>query len=83
MVRCKDRSLYIGITTDVNKRFAQHQAQGARCAKYLRGRGPLTLVFQEAIGDKSQALKREYALKQLPKHAKETLVANFRVKIID
>lgn len=83
MVRCKDRSLYVGITTDVNKRFAQHQAQGARCAKYLRGRGPLTLVFQETIGDKSQALKREYALKQLPKQAKERLVANFMLKVIN
>lgn len=80
MVRCKDQSLYIGITKDVNKRFAQHQAQGAQCAKYLRGRGPLTLVFEEIVGDKSQALKREYALKQLPKLAKEALVVNFRNK---
>ncbi|MEY4591099.1 MAG: hypothetical protein RL497_3175 [Pseudomonadota bacterium] len=73
MVRSKDGSLYTGITQDVPKRFAQHQAQGAQCAKYLKGRAPLELVYQEQVGDKSQALRREYAVKKLPKTAKEQM----------
>ncbi|HEY6528246.1 MAG TPA: GIY-YIG nuclease family protein [Cellvibrionaceae bacterium] len=74
IVRCGDNSLYAGVAKDVAKRFAEHQSQGARCAKYLKGRGPLVLVYQESVGDKSAALKREYALKQLSKIAKEQLV---------
>jgi putative endonuclease len=73
MVRGKDNSLYTGVAQDVAKRFAQHQAQGAQCAKYLKGRAPLVLVYEEVVGNKSQALKREYALKQLPKAAKELM----------
>ncbi len=74
MVRCGDGSLYTGIAKDVAKRFAAHQAQGPKCAKYLKGREPLRLVYQERVGDKSAALKREYAIKQLPKHTKEQLL---------
>ncbi len=74
IVRCRDASLYTGIAKDVIKRFAEHQAQGPKCAKYLKGRGPLQLVYQEKVGDKSAALKREYGLKQLSKAAKEQLV---------
>lgn len=77
ILRCKDLSLYTGVAKDVAKRFAEHQSQGPKCAKYLKGRGPLILVYCEMVGDKSQALKREYALKQLSKTAKETLVANW------
>lgn len=74
ILRCKDASLYTGVAKDVAKRFAEHQSQGPKCAKYLKGRGPLELVYWEAVGDRSQALKREYALKQLSKSAKEVLV---------
>ena len=74
MVRCKDGSLYTGIAKDWAKRFAEHQAQGARCAKYLRGKAPLSLVYIEASEDRSSASKREYILKQLSKTDKERLV---------
>jgi len=77
IVRARDGSLYTGVAKDVAKRFAEHQAQGPKCAKYLKGRGPLVLVYQEAVGDKSAALKREYALKQLSKFTKEKLVSDF------
>ena len=45
ILRCGDNSLYTGITTDVARRLAAHQS--GKGAKYTRGRGPLTLVYQE------------------------------------
>jgi putative endonuclease len=74
LIRCVDQSLYIGITTDVNRRFREHCTQGKQCAKYLRGRTPLSLVFCAEVGTKVQASRLEYRLKQLPKTKKEALV---------
>lgn len=72
MVRTASGALYTGITTDVARRFLQHQ-QGTG-AKALRGKGPLTLVFQCPAGDRSRALKLEYRLKQQPRADKLRLV---------
>jgi putative endonuclease len=74
MLRCADGSLYTGIATDVSRRLAEHQSS-PRGAKYLRGRGPLTLAFQQAVGDRGDASKVEYFLKNLAKADKEELVA--------
>ena len=65
ILRCGDGSLYTGITTDVESRFAQHNA--GKGAKYTRGRGPLELVYSEECGTHSDALKRELAVKALPR----------------
>ena len=74
MIRCGDNSLYTGIATDVDRRFDEHQQNlGAR---YLRGRGPLQLVFQRAIGTRSQASKVEYRIKRLSKGHKEALITD-------
>ncbi len=75
MVRCNDTSLYTGITTDVDRRFKEHQGGGPKAAKSLRGKGPLTLALFEEMPDQSEALKAEYRIKQLPKVMKEQLVA--------
>lgn len=72
ILRCADGSLYTGITTDVEKRFAAHSA--GKGAKYTRGRGPLELVYREECGSHSDALKREWQIKQLPREEKEKLV---------
>ncbi|MFK7800464.1 MAG: GIY-YIG nuclease family protein [Anaerolineae bacterium] len=72
MVRCADNSLYTGITTNVERRFSEH-AEG-KGAKYLKTRRPFKLVFQRPVGDRSQASKLEYAVKQLPKTKKELIV---------
>ena len=61
MIRTKNGALYTGITQDVKRRFAEHADGGKKGAKYLRGRGPLELVFQQKIGSRSQALKAEAA----------------------
>jgi putative endonuclease len=72
MVRCRGGSLYTGIATDVESRLADHRTN--KGAKYLRGRGPLKLVFKKQIGEKGRALKIEHTVKNLPKHKKEALV---------
>jgi len=72
LIRCKDDSLYAGITTDVDRRFAEHQS--GKGAKYLRGKAPLTLVFQQRIGSRSAALKAEASIKKLSKADKETII---------
>jgi len=74
ILRCKDNTLYTGITTDVEKRLNTHRA--GRGAKYTRGRGPLELVYQEQCGTHSDALKREYQIKILSRQEKEALIRN-------
>ena len=71
ILRCADGSLYTGITTDVEKRLAAHSA--GKGAKYTRGRGPLEVVCREECGSHSDALKREWQIKQLPREEKEKL----------
>jgi putative endonuclease len=77
MVRCADGSLYTGIATDVTRRLSEHQSS-TRGAKYLRGRGPLLLVFEEEVGDRSSASRVEHHLKSLAKVDKEALVKGLR-----
>ena len=79
MIRTKHGELYTGITQDVERRFAEHTAGGKKGAKYLRGRGPLQLVFQQKIGSLSEASKAEAAVKKMSKEEKEGMV---RGKII-
>jgi putative endonuclease len=73
-MRCRDNSLYTGISTDVTRRFAEHQGSGSKRSKYLKGRGPLNLVFQQKLDSKSLALKAELRVKRMSKSRKEKLV---------
>ena len=72
MIRLENGHLYTGITTDVERRFSEHQS--GKGAKYLRGKGLLTLVFSEVIGSRSSALKLEVKIKKMPKQEKEKIV---------
>jgi putative endonuclease len=74
LIRCRDGSLYTGISTDVERRFIRHQTPGQGGSKYLQGRGPLALVFQTKIGSYSLALKVERKVKDLSKHRKERII---------
>ena len=74
LIRCQNGSLYTGICLDLERRFAEHQGGGRKCAKYLRGKGPLQLVFSYPAPDRSMATKFEYQLRQLPKSGKEQLI---------
>ena len=73
LIRTADNRLYTGITTDVARRFMQHQS--GKGAKALRGKGELILVFSAPVGERSLALRVEYRIKQLTKRQKERLVA--------
>ncbi|ART64178.1 GIY-YIG nuclease family protein [Kushneria marisflavi] len=57
--------LYTGVTTDVARRLKEHQDDGARCARALRGKGPLRLRFSCLVGDKGKALSIERRVKKL------------------
>ncbi|WP_144391304.1 GIY-YIG nuclease family protein [Pleionea sediminis] len=74
IIRCDDDSLYTGVTTDVTRRFKQHQTK--KGAKYFFSRSPCSVVYQEEVADRSLALKREITIKRLSKKEKEILVAN-------
>ncbi len=73
LVECGDGTLYCGITNSLEKRLAQHNA--GEGAKYTRGRAPVRLAHVEPCPDKSAALRREKAIKALPRAAKLALCA--------
>jgi len=72
MIRCKGNVLYTGITTDVERRFKEHQA--GKGAKFLRGKAPLALVYQITVSNHSEALKEELRIKKLSKTLKEEMI---------
>ena len=72
LLRCADGTLYTGFTNDLARHLAAHNA--GRGAKYTRGRRPVELVYWESFSNKSSALRREYAIKQLPRRQKLTLI---------
>ncbi len=72
ILRCKDGTLYTGITTDVERRLELHRS--GKGAKYTRGRGPLELVYAENCGTHSDALKRELAIKAMERSEKQKLI---------
>jgi putative endonuclease len=74
ILRCADDSLYTGITTNVERRLAEHRAGGG--AKYLRGRTPLRLVYLETGHDRSSASRREVEIKRLRPDAKRALIVS-------
>ncbi len=74
ILKCFDGSLYTGITNDLVKRLKAHNLGTA--SKYTRGRGPLVVIYSEAAGDKSSALKREFQIKSLSKSNKLKIIAN-------
>jgi len=71
LLECADGTLYCGITNDLEKRIAQHNA--GEGAKYTRGRVPVNPIYLERCPDKSTALKRERAIKGLSRAGKLAL----------
>jgi len=74
ILRCSDNSLYTGIATDVDRRVEEHNQDNTLGARYTRTRRPVKLVYQEKVETRSEASKREYAIKKLSKKDKEALV---------
>lgn len=77
ILRCKDNSLYTGWCRDLDERIKKHNS--GKGAKYTRAKGPCKLVYYEEISNKSEALKREVAIKKLSKVKKEDLVRSFNL----
>ena len=80
IIRCANSHLYTGISTDIARRFLEHQAGGSKGAKFLKGKGPLTLVYQESLTDRSSALKRELIIKKLTRLQKLRLIEEYTEK---
>ena len=74
ILECADKTLYTGITTDVQKRLLEHN-ESDKGAKYTRVRRPVKLVYTEDAPDRSMASKREYAIKKLTRAKKLELIS--------
>lgn len=72
ILRCSDGSLYTGYTVDLEKRLITHNK--GKASKYTRGRLPVELVYYEKFTNQSEALKREYAIKQLERAEKLKMI---------
>lgn len=68
ILRCRDGTLYTGITTNIKERLRKHAS--GRGSKYVKTRRPFTLVYTEEAGSRSDALKRELRIKAMPRPEK-------------
>lgn len=73
LLRCVDDSLYAGITTDVDRRFAEHLTGGRKGAKYTGSHTPKEMEAVWKVENRSVASKLEWRLKHLTKQQKEAL----------
>ncbi|MEE1154711.1 MAG: GIY-YIG nuclease family protein [Acutalibacteraceae bacterium] len=74
MLRCKDNSIYTGITVNLEKRMNQHFTKSKQCAKYTLNHTPIKLEMVWTGENRSLASKLEYQIKQLTKIQKENLI---------
>ncbi len=76
IVECADGTFYTGWSTDPQRRLRQHnRGTGAR---YTRTHGPVRLVYIEECADRTTAMKREVAIKALPRGKKKTLIGEIK-----
>ncbi|MDY4923109.1 GIY-YIG nuclease family protein [Frisingicoccus sp.] len=76
ILRCSDGTFYTGWTNHLDERVRAHNE--GRGAKYTRGRGPVELVYYECLETKEEALRREYAIKQMSRMEKIRLIEQQR-----
>jgi predicted GIY-YIG superfamily endonuclease len=72
IIKCRDGTLYTGITNNLARRVKQHNDGSA--SRYTRSRLPVKLVYQESCRGRSQALKKEFAVKSLSRKGKEEYI---------
>lgn len=72
VVKCRDQSLYTGITTDISRRIKEHNTK--KGAFYTQNKTPVELVYREDLSDQSSARKREAAIKRLTRKEKIELI---------
>jgi putative endonuclease len=76
ILECSDGSFYTGVSTDIDRRFREHQE--GRASRYTRTRRPVVLVYREECGSRSVSLSRECVVKSLSRLRKEELISEFR-----
>jgi len=76
MLRCEDNSIYTGITTDINRRMAEHFNKDNKCAKYTFNHNAKKIEMAWEAGNRVLASKLEYRIKKLSKKDKEELIQN-------
>ena len=81
MLKCSDGTLYTGWTNDLEKRVEAHNS--GKGAKYTKARRPVELAYYEEFETKEQAMKREYAIKQLGRKEKQKLIVGKKIKLSD
>ncbi len=74
ILRCADDTLYTGITTDLDRRIIEHNSGGKKWAKYTRVRRPVVLLYSENFENRSEASKREYAIKKMTREEKMNII---------
>ena len=74
ILRTSANTLYVGQTNNILKRLQEHKSKKSKAAKYTKAFNSITLVYQEQHATRSDAMKREYALKQLTHKQKEILI---------
>ena len=72
ILKCSDNTLYTGFTVDIKSRIDKHNS--GKASKYTRGRLPVKLVYFEVFSTKTDALKREYEIKQFSKDKKNHII---------
>lgn len=72
ILECNDGSYYTGMTTDVDRRVAEHNE--GRGARYTRSRRPVSLRYLEPAAGRAEAARRELAIKRMPRSRKEALL---------
>lgn len=72
ILKCSDDTLYTGVSVDVDRRIAMHNA--GKGAKYTRGRGPVSICYREICQSKADALRREHEIKSLSRKKKLALI---------
>ena len=74
LLECSDKTLYCGITNNLDNRLKQHRGEISGGAKYTRSRAPFKLVYHEKSNSRSEALKRELVIKKMSRNAKLELI---------
>ena len=73
ILQCSDKTLYTGVTTDIERRVAEHNT-GNKGAKYTAARRPVKLVYSEQLDSRASAQQREHQIKSLSRQQKQQLI---------
>jgi putative endonuclease len=73
ILQCSDKTLYTGVTTDIERRIEEHNT-GSKGAKYTAARRPVKLVYSELLDSRSEAQQREHQIKSLTRQQKQQLI---------